>query len=194
MTETRGIVMNDDIFNDSYIVPSIVNGKIYLSEPEINFVMASYAVHSVGFDFKKGKTDDYFKAQRKLLGLKCWEQMTSIEQKQEYFSQLRKELEIASTIMEEGQRVQYLQSKSKDLTNPMRNFYIVALVKLGANISEDGTIHLSKELFEKLENWELRHKRLIDLVPINDLEQNRRLELREITPTLKLKPNYSSDF
>ena len=52
---------------------------------------------------------------------------------------------------------------------------------------------MSKELSERLENWELRQKRLIDMVPINDLEQNRKLELRETVPTLRLKPDFSRD-
>lgn len=185
--------MNADIFNESYVVPSIVNGKIYLSDQEINFIVAGYAVNSAGYDFKKGQTSEYSKTQRKLLGLKCWEQMTLVEQRQEYFALLRKELEIASMIMEEGQRVKYLQAKARDVKSPMRNFYIVALVKLGATITEDGTIKLSKELSERLENWELRQKKLIDMVPINDLEQNRKLELRETVPTLRLKPDFSRD-
>ena len=185
--------MNDDVFQDFYLIPALVNGKIYLNDQEINFLMASYAIHSAGFDFTKGKTDDYFKAQRKLLGLKYWEQMTLMEQKQEYFAQLRKELEIVCTIMEEGKRVKYLMAKAQDRSDQMRHFYIVALVKLGATIKDDGTIQISKEVIEKLENWELRQKRLLDMVPFNELIQNKKLELRESSPALRLKPDYLRD-
>ena len=116
-----------------------------------------------------------------------------MEQKQEYFVQLRKELEIVCTIMEEGKRVKYLMAKAKDRSDPMRHFYIVALVKLGATIKDDGTIQISKEVIEKLENWELRQKRLLDMVPFNELAQNKKLELRESSPALRLKPDYLRD-
>ncbi len=181
--------MNDDVFNDSYLVPAMVNGKIYLRDQEIDFIMSSYAVCGAGYDFKRDKTIG-FHTHRKAMGLKLWEEMSIVEQKQEYFVKLRKDLEIATKQLEGKNRVDYLLDRALDPLDPMQNFYKLVLVKLGATITDDGAIRLSKELKERLENWELRQKRLIDLVPLKELEQNRKLELRETVPRLRLKPDF----
>lgn len=185
--------MIDDVSKDSFIIPAMVNGKIYLSDQEINFIMGSYAMNGAGFDFKRERTIGYHLTHRKTMGLKMWEEMNLLERKQEYFLQLRRDLEIASGQMEVGKKVDYFLDRALDPMDPMNNFYKMVLIKLGATITESGAIKLSADLKEKLENWELRQKRLIDLVPMDDLEQNRKLELKELVPTLRLKPNYPRD-
>lgn len=186
--------MNDDVFNGSYVVPAMVNGKVYLSDQEIDFIMSCYAVQGAGYDFKRDKTVGFHNIHRKTMGMKLWEEMSILERKQEYFVQLRKDLEIATKQLEGKNRVDYLLDRALDPLDPMANFYKIVLVKLGATITDDGAIRLSKELKERLENWELRHKRLIDLVPLKELEQNRKLELREFVPKLRLKPDFYSEF
>ena len=190
MIKKKAIAMNDDAFNDSYNVPAIVNGKIYLSDQEIDFIMSSFAAKGVGYDFKRDKTVGFLKIHRQNMGMKLWEEMSIVEQKQEYFVQLRKDLEIATKQLEGKNRVDYLLARALDPLDPMQNFYKLVLVKLGATITDEGAIRLSKELKERLENWELRQKRLIDLVPLKELEQNKKLELREFVPKLRLKPDF----
>ena len=186
--------MDEGVFNDSYIVPAMVNGKIYLNDQEIDFIMSSYAAKGAGYDFKRDKTVGFHRIHRQTMGMKLWEEMTILEQRQEYFPKLRNDLEVATKQLEGKNRVDYLLDRALDPLDPMHNFYKMVLVKLGATITNDGAIKLSPDLKEKLENWELRHKRLIDLVPLKELEQNKKLELRETMHRLILKPYFNRGF
>ena len=176
--------MNDDIFNSSIFAPVLVNGKINLTDKEINYIIESYAVLFAGYDSKLGKTIGLQNVHRKTIGIKVWEKMTENERRQEFFTYLKNDLEFTLNHLGQGGRVDYLVSRALDPLDPMRNFYKVYLVKLGAEITNDGVIRISRNLKEKIENLDLRIKPIIDFSPVKEFE------ISSPKHVLRLRPNY----
>jgi hypothetical protein len=63
------------------------------------------------------------------------------------------------------------------------------LIKLGAQVDDNGSIVNYERLVQKLE-VELEQRQLIDLVPVNELEQDRRLDIR---PNMDIRPDWGRD-
>lgn len=179
--------MIDDIFNSPLTAPALVNGKIYLTDKEIEFIMSSYALYGAGYNQKRGMTVGFHKTHRKAVGMDLWENMTDLDRKKEFFSHLRRDLTNAVKHLEDGNRIDYLLSRAIDPMDPMKNFYKVFLVKMGASITEEGSLKISRELKERLDNWDLKNKPIIDFVPLKELELNKKLEIEDLSRTLKIK-------
>ena len=181
--------MIDAVLRNSFTVPKMSGGKIYLSDEEIQFILKGYALYGAGFDHKVNMTDRFNSIQRENKGLKLWGEMTGIEKKQEVFSRLRKDLENTTLELSKGARANFLLKRAQNTKDPFQNFYILLLIKLGAQVDDNGSIVNYERLVQKLE-VELEQRQLIDLVPVNELEQDRRLDIR---PNMDFRPDWDRD-
>jgi hypothetical protein len=185
--------MNDDVLRNSFSVPAMSGGKVYFSDEEIEYIGEGYALHGAGYDYKTNKTGAFQQVQRKNAGSKLWEEMTRTERKQECFAQIKNDLIHATMHLEGKDKASYLLTRANDAKDPMQNFYKLLLIKFGAKTDGDGTIVNFERLSQKL-NWDLDRRQLIDLIPINELEQDIKLEITPQGPSLGLRLGLTPDW
>jgi hypothetical protein len=183
-------VMLEDSFDFDQEGRGLTGGPFNVNDREIEYMMDVYAQFGVGYNPKINKT--VMNAQiRKLMGEKLWEEMTIEERKKEFFDKLREDIEFTDKYVLENNKINYFLDRATDPLDPMAGFYKLFLVKLGATVTEDGKIKISHELKESLENKILRHKKIIDIVTSNDLDQSLRFKSAHKGPSLKLKLDQS---
>jgi hypothetical protein len=181
--------MIDAVLRNSFTIPKMSGGKIFLSEDEIKYVVEGYALYGAGYDHKTTTTEKFHVIQRENKGMKLWGEMTVLEKKREVFSRLRKDLENTTFELSKGDRANFLLKRTQNTKDPFQNFYILLLIKLGAQVDDNGSIVNYERLVQKLE-VELEQRQLIDLVPVNELEQDRRLDIR---PNMDIRPDWGRD-
>jgi len=164
-------------------LPMVVN----FNDKEIDYMMDIYAVWGAGFVPQLNRTYGFQKEHRQLNGEKLWEQKSLIEQRQEFFEYLKKDLEFSTREISQSNKVNYMIDRALDIYEPLAGFYKVVLIKLGANIAQDGSIRLSAELKRSLENPQLQNKQIIDLAFIKKPEYQQELEPHHLNTSLRMK-------
>lgn len=183
-------VMFDDSFNSNQDVHGLINGHLDINDREIEYMMDVYAQFGAGYNSKINKTV-MNRDIRKLMGEKLWEEMTIEERKKEFFDKLKEDIEFTDKYVLENNKINYFLDRATDPLDPMAGFYKLLLVKLGATVTEDGKLRISQELKESLESNILRHKKVIDIVSSNALDQSLKFKPANMGLSLKLKLDQS---
>jgi hypothetical protein len=183
-------VMFDDSVDFNQDGRGIIGGQLNVNDREIEYMMDVYAQFGAGYNSKINKT--VMNAQvRKFIGEKLWEDMTIEERKKEFFDKLKEDIEFTDKYVLENNKINYFLDRATDPLDPMAGFYKLLLVKLGATVTEDGKIKISHELKESLESNILRHKKVIDIVSSNALDQSLKFKPANMGLSLKLKVDQS---
>ena len=188
----RGVVHNGEIVMFEEIAGAnheqgLVNGHLIFNDKEIEAMMNIYAQYAIGYNLKLDKTNQFYQVHRKFIGQKLWEDMTMDERKDEFFKALKNDIEITSKQVLGENKINYLLDRALDTLDPMAGFYKCVLLKLGATITEDEKIKLSLSMKEQFENYELHHKRTIDLMSEAVSDQSLKVIPSELKLGLKLK-------
>jgi len=168
----------------------LLNGQLNLNDKEIGYMLDVYAQFGAGYDAKLNKTVDGIKT-RKSLGEKLWEEMTLEDRKKEFFNKLKEDLEFTSKYVYDKNKINYFLDRASDPLDSMAGFYKILLVKLGATITEDGNVKVSKELRDILENNILKNKQVLDIVSPKNLNQSNKVNGDGAGLNLRLKLDLS---
>lgn len=182
MINNGDIAILNEIVRINQDQPALSNGQLNISEMELEYMLKIYAIYGAGFSPDRNKTVGLSRFDRKRTGERFWEDKSVIEQRQEFFEYLKKDLAESSKQIVHANKVDYLLNRALDPWDPMAGFYKVVLIKLGATITQDGAIKLSDELKRNLEN-----KQIKDLINVNTQEYRHEFDSRHLKQNSVLK-------
>ena len=121
----------------------LIEGRMIIQDPELDYMMRQYAQAGAGFDWSTGQTGDEWRAYRQSQRKSPWEEMSGMEMRTEFYTSLQKDLgEMGKRGFDE--RVECMVDKAFNPKEPLQGFYQTALIKCGAQIYKDGSIHVSQ--------------------------------------------------